>query len=118
MDNTDFTRFPWITPWQAISERGRVAYEHELHLETSPGHPLFETPVTAIGRTCHDDNVLFKLHQHPAAFAVVHLTFRGRSERDVKWPCTILYRDLDHWVTAGLIPDAANYEIRQSDSAA
>lgn len=105
-------------PWQPISARGREAYELELRLEVASGHPLFEVPVTAIGRTGHDDNVLFRLHNHPASFAVAHLTFRGRPERDVKWPTTVLYRDLDHWINACMIPDAANYELDQSNNAA
>jgi len=118
MDNTDFDRFPWIAPWQAISSHGREAYEHELQLEVSPGHPLYEAHYTAIARTCHDDNVLFRLHNGIAHLAVVHLTFRGKPERDTKWPATILYRNLDHWVTACMIPDAASYELDQSNPAA
>lgn len=119
MDTTDFERFPWIAPWQPVSIAGREAYEHELQLEVTPGHPLYEAKVTAIARTCHDDNVLFRLHkQKEAALAVVHLTFRGRPERDTKWPATILYRDLDHWVTACMIPDAAAFELDQSNPAA
>src|SRR5687768_9110997 len=114
----DFQNFPWIMPWQEISLQGRQAYEHELHLELSPGHPLHEKAVTAIARTCHDDDVLFRLHGDEAALAVVHLTFRGRPERDVKWPSTTLYRDMDHWVTACMIPDAAAFELDQSNPAA
>ncbi len=118
MQIADFERFPWISPWQAISARGRVAYEQELSLEVSPGHPLFDVPVSAIARTCHDDNVLFLLHNHSADLAVVHLTFRGKTERDAKWPSTVLFRSMDHWVTACMIPDAAAYELDQSNPAA
>jgi hypothetical protein len=113
-----FKDFPWIPPWQPISQRGREAYEHELRLEVSPGHPLFEVRATAVGRTCHDDNVLFHLHQHGAMFAVVHLTFRGRPEKDVKWPQVTLYRNLDHWIMRGMLMDAARFEIDQSGQAA
>lgn len=118
MNNSDFERFPWIAPWQAVSTKGREAYEHELRLEVTPGHPLYDAKLTAIARTCHDDNVLFRIHGTSAELAVVHLTFRGKAEPDTKWPATILYRDLDHWVTARLIPDAASYELDQSNPAA
>jgi hypothetical protein len=113
-----FGNFPWIPPWQQISDRGRAAYEHELKLETSPGHPLHGVPATAIGRTMHDDNILFQLHGHAAALAVVHLTFRGRPEREVKWPHVTLYRHLDHWIMRGMLIDAADYEIDESNQAA
>lgn len=118
MSTSDFNEFPWIAPWQPISARGRDAYELELELEVGPGHPLFELPVRAIARTSHDDDVLFALDGHPAAYAVVHLTFRGKRERESKWPSVVLYRDLDHWITQGMLRDAARYEIDQSNQAA
>jgi hypothetical protein len=118
VSSIEFKDFPWIAPWQPISERGRGAYELELLLEVGPGHPLFEVPVRALARTSHDDDILFALDEHPAAFAVVHLTFRGRRERESKWPSVVLFRDLDHWVTQGMLRDAARFEIDQSNQAA
>lgn len=106
----DFTHFPWIAPWQAISAQGRIAYEHELRLELTPGHPLYEMKFTAVGRICHGDDILFQLHDHPAQLAVVHLTFTGRPERGARWPSVVFYSDLEHWVARGLLPDAARYE--------
>jgi hypothetical protein len=109
-DLSGFENFPWIPPWQAISFRGRAAYEHELRLELTPGHPLYEVRTTPIGRTCHGDDILFQLHGQPAELAVVHLTFIGRPERKPQWPQVTLYKDTDHWVTRRMMPDVANFE--------
>ena len=114
----DFTNFPWIAPWQAISAQGQEAYELELHLELTPGHPLYGVNVSAVGRLCHGDDILFALHDHPAQLAVVHLTFTGRPEREPRWPSVTFFSDLDHWVARGLMPDIARYEIDPSKKAA
>lgn len=115
----DFRHFPWIDPWHPISERGHEAYEDELTLEIGLDHPLYGVKVQAIGRTCHTDDVLFVLKDHPmAGFAVVHLTFRGRKEENPLWPSVILYRDMEHWITQRMLPDAAHFEIDQSNQAA
>jgi hypothetical protein len=118
MNKIDFKDFPWIAPWQPISSRGREAYEHELRLELSLSHPLFEVRATAIARTSHGDDVLFLLHDHGAQLAVVHLTFQSRPEPEAKWPSVVFYRDLDHWIMRGMLRDAARYEIDQSGQAA
>ena len=118
MSPIDFSAFPWIPPWQAVSARGREAYDHELRLEVSPGHPLYEVRASAVARTCHGDDVLFQLHDHSAALAVVHLTFRGRPEQEVKWPSVTLYKTLDQWIMRGMLRDAARYEIDESNQAA
>lgn len=117
MPNQNFKEFPWIRPWQPISERGRTAYEYELKLELTPGHPLYDVDVTAVGRRCVGDDVLFQLHNHPAEFAVVHLTFIGRPELDSQWPAIVLYSSLDHWIMRGMLVDAAAWEADQSSAA-
>jgi hypothetical protein len=118
MARDDFSDFPWIRPWQAISLRGRVAYEYELSLEVTPGHPLEGVHATALGRRCIGDDVLFRLHNHSAEYAVVHLTYSGRSEIGPQWPAVVLYANLDHWIMRGMLIDAADWETDQSSSAA
>lgn len=113
MNRDAFNNFPWIQPWQAISERGRIAYEHELSLELSPAHPLFGVRATAIARSSVGDDVLFQLYEHVAELAVVHLTYTGRPEVD-GWPQMTLYANTDHWVMRGMLVDAARFESDQS----
>jgi len=108
--NDRFSEFPWLKPWQAISQRGREAYLHELRLEVTPGHPLFGVPVTPVARCCDTDDILFELHNHPAEFAVVHMTFIGAPESKPHWPVITLYSDLDHWVAKRMMPDVAYFE--------
>lgn len=114
MGSESFAEFPWIRPWIAISDRGRIAYEHELSLELTPDHPLFGVRVTAWARTCVGDDILFQLHEHHAELAVVHLTFTGRKEHDGRWPTVTFYSNLDHWVIRGMLVDAADFESDQS----
>jgi hypothetical protein len=119
MDMKQFKEFPWIDPWVPVSEMGREAYDLELQMELMLDHPLYGVRVRAVGRTSHADDVLYQLRDHPIAeFAVVHLTFRGRPENGPQWPSVILYRDLEHFVTARMLRDAAAYEIDQSNQAA
>ena|ERR1700733_9575725 len=119
MEMKDFKEFPWIDPWVPISDRGRGAYIHELHMELGLDHPLYGVRANAIARTCHTDDILFQLKDHRIAeYAVVHLTFRGKPEADAQWPSVILYRDLEHFVTQRMLRDAASYEIDESSQAA
>jgi len=111
--------FPWIDPWVPVSDQGRDAYNYELRMELSLAHPLYGVRARAVARTCHTDDILFQLKDHPIAeYAVVHLTFRGKPENDPQWPSVILYRDLEHFVTQRMLRDAAAYEIDQSNQAA
>ncbi len=111
--------FPWIDPWIPVSDRGRDAYNNELSTEVGLDHPLYGVRAKAVGRTCNTDDILFQLKDHPIAeFAVVHLTFRGKPENGPQWPSVTLYRDLEHFVTARMLRDAAAYEIDQSNQAA
>src|SRR5690242_3734850 len=100
MKAKDLKDFPWIDPWVPVSDRGRIAYDHELQMELGLDHPLYGVRVKVIARTIHTDDVLFELRDHRIAeFAVVHLTFRGKPESDSQWPSVILYKDLEHFVT-------------------
>ncbi len=119
MDSRAFKDFPWIDPWVSVSDRGREAYDAELRQEVSLDHPLYGVRAKAVGRTCNTDDILYHLKEHPIAeFAVVHLTFRGKPENGPQWPSVTLYRDLEHFVTARMLRDAAAYEIDQSNQAA
>lgn len=106
-----FRDFPWIAPWQAISDRGRDAYRLECRLELTPGHPLYGVDIVPVARRCDSDDILMALSHPQAELAVVHLTFIGAPETDVKWPATILYQDLQHWVRERMIPDLAQFEL-------
>jgi len=111
-------QFPWILPWQAISANGQDAYRLEVSLEVTPGHPLFGVRVTPLARRCDADDVLFELHHHPAQLAVVHLTFTGAPERKPHWPAVTLYSNMEHWVSARMMPDVAYYETHGFRNAA
>jgi hypothetical protein len=118
MSKPDFNDFPWIAPWQAISIRGKEAYEAELKIELSRKHPLYGIRVTAIGRTTNNDDVLFVLHGHPSPLAVVHLTFSRKLEADHQWPAVEFYAGIDDFIMDRMIVDVAGFETFRSDQAA
>lgn len=118
MTDVDFDRFPWISPWRRISARGREAYENELKLEMTPGHPLYGTTCRALARNTSNDDVLFLVPDPFTPLARVHLTFIGRPERQTQWPAVTLFADLSHWVMECMMPDAARFEMDPFNRAA
>jgi hypothetical protein len=49
--------------------------------------------------------VLFLLKDGSGRAAVVHLTWRGSTEKDPKWPWTTIFDDLDVWAEECMKPD-------------
>jgi hypothetical protein len=82
----------WLEPWEELSAAQQTAFEQQLRRELPPGHPLLGVQATAQGHSGASDDVLFALSGHASAYAVVHLTWGGRSP-DPRWPRTEFYRD-------------------------
>ena len=89
---------PKIEPaWSYISDFDdadsiNAALVNELKKELAPDHQLFGCTATAIARANPNDDVLFKLEGGRAA--IVHLTWKGSSER-TPWPATTIFTSLD-----------------------
>ena len=64
----------------------------ELLREVSPGHALYGMAFTIVGRSCARDDVLLRFG---GRWALVHLTWSGKSEVP-PWPtCTTFYSASD-----------------------
>lgn len=75
--------------WTILDETARRTVKSELKREVKRRHPLFGLTLTPVG-TCNgcDDTLVFVEDQR--RWALVHLTYAGRSERP-PWPITRLF---------------------------
>lgn len=81
----------WMDLSDAANSSNRLAWEQELRTELSTGHVLDGRRwVMFARRTDRDDAVL---HLASGGYAVVHLTWSGRTEQP-PWPSTTVYQDL------------------------
>jgi len=88
----------WISPY---SPDGLI---RELHKEVGPAHPLFSRPVKALAVARDCDEVIFEIEPGKGLhFAVVHLTWSGKTEPSSTYPQTQLFdslADLVAWMKA------------------
>ncbi|MGJ4902514.1 hypothetical protein ACQR0V_13165 [Bradyrhizobium sp. HKCCYLS2058] len=83
-------------PWCALTEdHVRTTFEAELAREIAPGHALANLPSSIIAKRDDCDDVLVALSD--GRVAVVHLTWSGCREADLRWPTTVIYDSLDDW---------------------
>jgi len=62
----------------------------ELQRELAPGHALSGVTLEPFAdRGGARDDVLFRRLDNPARFAIVHLTWRGTTEPDPRWPSIV-----------------------------
>jgi hypothetical protein len=71
-------------------------------------HPLYQQQAIAIGQRCDCDDVLFHLPASSVPYAMVHLTWSGKTE-PVGWPATSLYTSLEDWIKQCMQPDHETY---------
>lgn len=81
----------FLSPWEAIAVQ-KEGFQQELQKEVSEAHPLFDKKVEAIATRADCDDVLFQLEE--GKYAVVHLTWKGKTEENPIWPAT---RICDDW---------------------
>jgi hypothetical protein len=81
----------------------------ELQWELSCDLALHGVAVVAIAHRIDCDDVLFATADPSKPLAVVHLTWKGHTERDGRWPFTTLFRDWQDWVERCLLPDHREY---------
>lgn len=93
-----------LEPWVPVGASGS-AFEHELAKELAPSHALFGVKLRAWARREDQDDVLFVSDEPPVVVAVVHLTWRGHSETDTRWPHVKVFRSVDEWFTTAMVTD-------------
>jgi hypothetical protein len=100
--------FMWLQPWEPLKHpvEGLV---RELQRELTEQHVLYGVPVIPLARRADQDDVLFATGDPSKPLAVVHLTWRGSTEIDPRWPITTTYRGWQDWIEHGLLPDHREY---------
>jgi signal recognition particle subunit SEC65 len=100
----------WLEPWDSLCVEPTY-FEKELYREVGEQHVLFNKKVTALGRRYDCDDVLFQVHNSEFHFAVVHLTYSSKREKESKYPRTKIYKDLNNWINECMIPDHSDYTL-------
>ena len=99
----------WLEPWFYVGDRPETCRSHEgeLQAELAVGHPLFDYRQSAklIAKRGDCDDVLFRLGTDESKYAVVHLTWSGRTEQDIRWPTADFYAAFEDFVLANMIPE-------------
>jgi len=95
----------WLEPWEPCP----AGLEKELFIEVGPGHPLHDCRAASVARRRDCDDVLFVIEGGSHPFAVVHLTWTGKRERDPEWPGADLYSSLQDWIDRRMKPDHEDF---------
>jgi hypothetical protein len=103
---SDLANVEWLEPWTSFRSEG---FQEELRNEVNSKHPLSGRQAITVGRRIDCDDVLFFLPDNPDPLAVVHLTWRMKTESDSRWPSTSFFRSLDDWIENCMNPDHRDY---------
>jgi len=96
--------FQLLEPWFAVDDG--VALVDELKKELRKDSILHGAEVEAIARRSDCDDVLFEIKKGMSErFAVVHLTWSGKTDSNEGWPSTTLYTDIEIWKIECMEPD-------------
>jgi hypothetical protein len=113
-------------PWATITIEQKLLFERELQTEirNSPGsffgviesegkHVLLDYHCSAVCKSLRCDDILFSIHNNKGSnktYALVHLTFNGKTEESTMWPSTTLFDSFDNFKFERMYPDKAEWE--------
>lgn len=95
----------WLEPWVPAVP----GLEKELEKESGKDHVLFQQKCSSVARRIDKDEVLFQISGHEKSFAVVQLTWSGKTETDGQLPRTELFQDIAEWVEKRMKMDHQEY---------
>ena len=77
--------------WVRTSAQRARFFIDVLHRELPDDHVLQNVDLEAFAdRDGASDDILFRRVAEPERFAIVHLTYTGRPERDARWPSVLV----------------------------
>ena len=94
----------FLEPWYPLSKIDTILAQ-ELNKELSRNHVLFGKKANAIARRQDNDDVLFELLNDENKFAVVHLTWTSKIERDARYPITQIFENWVDLYNNRIVPD-------------
>jgi hypothetical protein len=96
-------RQEWLRPWYRLdNDKERLSLERELQRELSERHVLWKKAVMIIARRYDQDDILARMSD--GKVAEVHLTWRGETETDPRWPRTQIHGTIDEWRERSMRP--------------
>jgi len=93
-----------LEPWVSAT----LGAEKELEIEVGKNHPLFQLQCVPIARRIDKDEVLFQIAK-TNRYAVVQLTWSGKTELDSKFPKTEMFNGIDEWIEKRMKKDNEEY---------
>lgn len=80
--------------WDIINDNENY-YGNELKKELNKLHVLYGIQLKALARRLDRDDVLFLLLEGTERYAVVHLSWIGKEEKEPQYPLTRLYNNFN-----------------------
>jgi len=105
---SDHLGFKLLDPWVDLRDDG-AALVTELKKELRKDGALYGVEVEAVAFRCDCDDILFRIKGRDEKFAVVHLTWSGKTDNYEGWPWTELYSDAEDWRVRRMLPDHEDY---------
>ena len=100
--------FELLEPWVGLRDDGS-ALVAELKKELRTDSELYGLEAEAIAHRCDCDDVLFRISGRAKQYAVVHLTWSGKTDQNKGWPSTELFADAQDWREKCMVPDHEDY---------
>ena len=92
----------WLTPWEPVNDPNEELVA-ELKKELGPDHILHGLEYVALGHRIDCDDFLFATSDQHKPLAVVHLTWKGNTEADQRWPSSAIHSDWQDWIARCLV---------------
>jgi hypothetical protein len=113
-------------PWVTITIEQKLLFERELQkeikkpsyalfgmIQSTTKHVLADYKCSAVCKSRQGDDILFSIHDNNGSdksYALVHLTFRGKTEENTVFPETTLFDSFDAFKFERMYPDKAEWE--------
>lgn len=113
-------------PWETITIEEKILFETELQKEikrlssklfglikSTTKHVLADYECSAVCKSIQTDDILFSIYNNEGSdksFALVHITFSGKTEENYLFPSTILFDSFDAFKFERMYPDKAEWE--------
>ena len=113
-------------PWETITIEQKLRFDAELQneikkpsssffglIKSTSKHILADYERSAVCKSGQADDILFTIHNNNGSdkdYALVHLTFSGKTEENPLWPSTTLFDSFDNFKFERMYPDKAEWE--------
>lgn len=113
-------------PWETITIEQKILFDTELQKEikrtssslfgiikSTTKHILADFECSAVCKNRQSDDILFSIHNNNGSdecYALVHLTFSGKTEENTAFPSTTLFDSFDAFKFERMYPDKAVWE--------